>query len=166
MVCTMDRTKKKLVFATAVVNQSQQQVAAQIQQQQLNALFQYPSKPSAHGERENVEINKSTESDQPFRPITFPDSDEENPHYKFPSTAPHNANLILQNANEKSTASSPPVELTRTTRFAAAMATANSDIIASRFTDDQLEYVRDFAWTMFQVNLKYNILASIKNKIK
>lgn len=133
---------------------------AKLQQQQFNDLFTISNqrKVSVEVEAQHVQ-ERSVPSEHPFKPITFPTSDEDRdiqerfPPPTQPSTQKHNANLILQSVDQKFPAHSPSAELTRPTRVAAPMvaATSASEILSSRFTDDQLDYVRDFAWNMFQV---------------
>lgn len=109
--------------------------------------------------RSNVVIEQQTIQEKPaantFKPITFPSSDEEEitNRFQLPPTlsnnaiAPsHSANLILQNVEQKSHTQSPNVEFERPMRVAA----ASTNAIGNRYTDDQLDYVRDFAWNLFQ----------------
>lgn len=123
-----------------------------------NGQKQNESVQSLQIEKQKIE-EKSP--DGPYRPITFPTSDEdENTRDKFPPQKPsqnqtqsqsqnqaQNANLILQSVDSKLPAPSPSMELTRPTRVAA----VNAPEITSRYTDDQLDYIRDFSWTLFQV---------------
>lgn len=120
----------------------------------------------AEAESQNVQ-KKSAQPDHPYRPITFPNSEEDKdlvvdrfsasfamppPPPPSPSLPPKtNLNSIAQNHNDQRfPVSSPSVELQRPTRVAIA-ATSSSERIPSQFTDEQLDYVRDFSWNMFQV---------------
>lgn len=99
---------------------------------------------------------KSTSSDQEYRPISFPTSDEDDIMTRDrlpPQNQSQNANSILQSVDQKYPAHSPSMELTRPTRVAAAApaAAATVPVISSRYTDDQLDYIREFSWTLFQV---------------
>lgn len=118
---------------------------------------------------------KSVKSDHPFRPITFPESEEDKdiiidrfassfampppsplmpspppPSQLMPSPLPPPENSIVQNDDQRFSASSPSVELQRPTRVAVA-ATSSSERIPSQYSDVQLDYVRDFSWNLFQV---------------
>lgn len=148
----------------AVISKGKQKATAKIQQQQFNDLFTFPTerKVSVEVEAQQVE-EKAVSPEKPFRPITFPNSDEDKdilerfppptqPSVPIPAPAPaapqnNNANLILQSVDPKLPAHSPSAELARPTRVAA----ATNEILSSRFTDDQLDYIRDFSWNMFQV---------------
>lgn len=110
---------------------------------------------------------KSISSDQEYRPISFPTSDEDDvmTRDKLPpqnQNQSQNANSILQSVDEKYPAHSPTMELTRPTRVAAAVA-ATVPVISSRYTDDQLDYIRDFSWTLFQVLPGYFLSFNLKN---
>lgn len=145
----------------AVISKGKQKATAKIQQQQFNDLFTFPTerKVSVEVEAQQVE-EKAVSPEKPFRPITFPNSDEDKdilerfppptqPSVPIPApAAPQNANLILQSVDPKLPAHSPSAELARPTRVAAA---TTNEILSSRFTDDQLDYIRDFSWNMFQV---------------
>lgn len=108
-------------------------------------------------ELQNVH-EKSVQSDEIYRPITFPQSEEDRDivaqrlsssfPMPLPSFAPTTANLNTLPADQKF--SSPSIELERPTRVAIA-ATSNSDAPTTQFADEQLDYVRDFSWNMFQV---------------
>lgn len=105
-------------------------------------------------QQQNIQ-EKSTSSDQEYRPISFPTSDEDDvmTRDKLPpqnQNQSQNANSILQSVDQKYPAHSPSMELTRPTRVATAAA-ATVPVISSRYTDDQLDYIRDFSWTLFQV---------------
>lgn len=132
----------KQVFTIAAISKGQQQ--ASLQQRQFNELFTKSSGPKSQ------ELDQQEKQlDEPFRPITFPTSDEDERPQQFT-----NANQILQSVDQKFPEPSPYAELSRPTRVAVPTATAstsNSVDISTRYTDDQLDYVRDFAWTMFQV---------------
>lgn len=155
----------------AVISKGKQRATAKIQQQQFNDLFTFPNERKVSIEVEAQQVQEKTVSPElPFRPITFPNSEEDKdieerfppptkPSVSAAAAAPapaqqnHNANLILQSVDQKFPAHSPSAELARPTRVAApiAAATAANEILSSRFTDDQLDYIRDFAWNMFQV---------------
>lgn len=140
----------KLVLTIAVISKGQQQ--QQNLQQKINELYT-PSNKLHKSANVQIEQQKIKVSD----PITFPTSDEDD--HKFPdmitqninSISSHqNVNSILQSVDQGLPAPAPFAELTRPTRVAVAVA-ATSAAITNRYTDDQLDYVRDFAWTMFQV---------------
>lgn len=151
---------------TIAVISKGKQTTAKIQQHQFDDLFNFSNKQKASVEVESQQVQeKLIPEQQPFRPITFPSSDDDRdivierfppPTSLSPSPSPsqsHNANLILQSVDQKFPAHSPSAELARPTRVAVpvAAATSASEILSSRFTDDQLDYVRDFAWNMFKV---------------
>lgn len=116
---------------------------------------------------------KSAQPDS-FKPITFPES-EEVVHDRFsesfamppPSLPPPttNPNALIPTGVQKVPApmSSVPLELERPTRVAVA-ATSSSDRIPSQYPDEQLDYVRDFSWNMFQV-LNESSFNLIKSKV-
>lgn len=111
---------------------------------------------------------KFVQSEQTYRPITFPSSEDDKdvifnrfsssfpmaPPSVSPSTpSPLNVSSIQATADQKPVAASPPVELERPTRVAVAMAASSlNDGKPSQFPDEQLEYIRDFSWNLFQVH--------------
>lgn len=120
----------KLVLTIAAISKGQHQQKLQVEQQKIQ--------------------EKSTPSEEPYRPISFPDDDDDDEMTRDklpPQNQTENVNLILQSVDQKFPAHSPSMELTRPTRVAA----ANAPIITSRYTDDQLDYIRDFSWKLFQV---------------
>lgn len=130
----------KLVLTIAVISKGQQQ------QQKINELFER----NKSNKNANVEIEQ--QNIKPGDPITFPDDDDGPPHAYTVNNIPSNQNInaILQSVEQNLPAPAAPlVELTRPTRVAVPAATSAS--ITIRYSDDQLDYVRDFAWTMFQV---------------
>lgn len=146
----------KLVLTIAAISKGQQRASQDVQQQQqqINELF-----TSSNKQRLEVDVEQQKIQEKPYannyRPITFPSSEEDiqdrfqqpsSPtiHPNFPN---HNANLILQSVDQKLPAPSPNMELTRPTRVAVAAATS---MVGNRYTDDQLDYIRDFSWNMFQ----------------
>lgn len=144
----------KLVLTIAVIGKGQQQASAQVQQSQFNDLVWFSNKPnsktSVHVEPQEI---RQKSNEQPYQPIIFPNSEEDRDTIdKFPPPN-QNANSILQSVEQRLPAPSSTVELMRPTRVAIApiVATASSVAPAHRYSDDQLEYIRDFAWTMFQV---------------
>lgn len=133
---------KKLVLLIAIIiNVPTQQVMAEVHLQNAQA--------------------KTAQSDR-FRPITFPESEEDKDvvHDRFSSSFPMpspslpppttNPNSLLQAADQKFPAPNPYAELQRPTRVAIA-ATSSSDVPPSQYADEELDYVRDFSWNMFQV---------------
>lgn len=84
--------------------------------------------------------------EQSYRPITFPSGEEVLTSDRIQHVPTLNTNLI-QNVEQKTP---QPIiqELTRPTRLVMAATVANID---NRYTDDEFDYVRDFAWTLFQV---------------
>lgn len=139
----------KLVLTIAVISKGQQQ-QQQIQQQKINELYTPTHKLHKNG---NVQIEQ--QKIKIGDPIIFPNSEEDDDKF-LPMTqnlnsisSNQNVNSILQSVDQGLPAPAPFVELTRPTRVAVAAAT--SATITNRYTDDQLDYVRDFAWTMFQV---------------
>lgn len=164
-ICPFNAAEQKLVLTIAVISKGKQ-TTAKIQQHQFDDLFTFPNKQKAFVEVESQQVQEQfVPEQQPFRPIIFPSSDEDRDIVieRFPtslSPSPsqiHSANLILQNVDQKFPAHSPTAELARPTRVAVpvAAATAASEILSSRFTDDQLDYVRNFAWNMFKVQNVY-----------
>lgn len=155
-----------------MISKGKQEATAKLQQQQFNDLFILSNAQKASVQVEPQEVQKKIQPQEPpFRPITFPNSEEDKDsqnRYSSPPSSPsqqsHNANLILQSVDQKFPNHSPTVELTRPTRVAIPMAATTSAAteLSSRFTDDQLDYVRDFAWTMFQVGLKIQSICSIQ----
>lgn len=115
-------------------------------------------------------------------PITFPATDDDDRDFSAPpvqastnavpanatsvnapsanaNLANQSANSILQSIDQNLPVRGPLVELARPTRVAVAAAT--SATVPNRYTIDQLDYVRDFSWTMFQVG-KRNLLCCVK----
>lgn len=104
---------------------------------------------------------KSAQSDN-YKPITFPESEEDKEavHDRFSSSFPMpppslpppttNPNALIPTGVQKVPAPMSSVELERPTRVAVA-ATSSSDRIPSQYPDEELDYVRDFSWNMFQV---------------
>lgn len=137
----------------AVINKGQQQAVAQnLQQYQVNKLFA-PIKS-----RNNVAVEPKQKISSSDQPITFPINDDDDVILnRFQQQYPLNQsiNSILQNveANFAAPQPTPPTslnaELTRPTRVAYMAATVPA--LTNRYTDDQLDYVRDFAWKLFQV---------------
>lgn len=110
---------------------------------------------------------KSVQSEVPYRPITFPASEEDHdviinrfsssfpmPPSSLPPPPKSNVNSLIQTVIQKLPSPSPSVELQRPTRVAVA-ATSSSAGPPSQFIDEQLDYVRDFSWTLFQVWLQF-----------
>lgn len=102
-----------------------------------------------------------------YHPITFPSSedDKELVLNRFsssfpmpPPSTPPNSNSIIQAIDQKIPAASPSAELERPTRVAMA-ASDTSDKKVSQFSDEQLDYVRDFSWNLFQVLKSLSILS-------
>lgn len=83
---------------------------------------------------------------QSYRPITFPSGEEVLTSDRIQLVPTSNTNLI-RNVEQKTP---QPIfqELTRPTRVFMAATVAN---INNRYTHDRFDYVRDFAWTLFQV---------------
>lgn len=150
----------KLVLTLIAAISKGQQQASHDTQQQRNNLFTPTNKP-----RSNVIIEQQKIQEKPatntFQPITFPSNDEDEITSRFqlsPSQSnslnqlnqlnqpSHSANLILQSVDQKLPTPISDIELERPTR----VAVATSHVIANRYTDDQFDYVRDFAWNMFQ----------------
>lgn len=141
--CIQLKTTKKLVLMIAIIiNIANQQVMAAVK-------------------LENVQ-EKSVQTDEPYRPITFPESEEDkdliinrfSSSFPMPPPSlqpqPSNINSLIQKVDQKTPAPSPSVELERPTRVAVA-ATSSSIKPPSQFADEQLDYVRDFSWNLFQV---------------
>lgn len=143
----------------AAISNGQQQASTQNLQHLVNELLSTSNKPKSDGTVE-VEPQKIREkpAEDTYRPISFPSSEEDEIKNRFQAPLmSQNANLITQNVEQKLPAQTPNIELTRPTRVAVAAATSAS--ITSRYTDDQLDYVRDFSWNMFQV--KYETISCI-----
>lgn len=132
-----------------VISKGQQQLSIQRPQyqQQFTDLFASSNKPKP---QVSVQIQEQPTQqqdplkkieEQSFRPITFPSAGEVLTIAQNPTL---NTNSI-QNAEQKIP---EPIyqELTRPTRVAIAASVQNN-----LHTDDQFDYVRDFAWTLFQV---------------
>lgn len=135
----------KLVLTIAAISKGQQR--QQNLQQKPNELYK-PNKKDTNVqvERQKIELGSS---------ITFPiDEDDRN----FPPNM--NNNPVIQNVNLLQSVEpnlpepAPTVELTRPTRVAIAAATMAA--VTNRYSDDQLDYVRDFAWNMFQVGCEFD----------
>lgn len=103
-----------------------------------------------------------------FRPITFPESEEDRDlilnrfSSSFPMPPPSlpppttNPNSLIPSTEQKIPAPNPYVELERPTRVAVA-ATSSSDVVPSQYSNEELDYVRDFSWNMFQVLNQFHL---------
>lgn len=138
---------EKLVLICVLHSTHQQQY-----QQQFTDLFATSNKTKS---QETVQIQKQpiqqqdpvqNFEEQSYRPITFPSGEELLTSDRIQPVPTFSTNL-LQNVEQK-TQPSIIQELTRPTRAVMAATVANID---SRYTDDQFDYVRDFAWKLFQV---------------
>lgn len=146
--------KWKQVLTIAALSKGQQQQQKPLQQQinELLTTTSHKSKPQPIVEIEKQQIQQKepipSAGEQTYRPITFPTSDEDlTDRFQAPLV---NNNLVTPNVEAKVT--TPQQELTRPTRRVMAATVAN---VENRYTDDQLDYVRDFAWKMFQVGLVF-----------
>lgn len=133
----------------AAISKGQQQASTQNLQHKLNELFiSNKLKSDVHVEPQKIHERLSEEIN---RPITFPTSEEDEVTNRFQSPPIQNSNFISPIIEQKSTPYNPQMELTRPTRVAVAAATSSAPVSASLYTDDQLDYIRDFTWNMFQV---------------
>lgn len=130
---------KLVLISIAALSKGQQQVSAQKPQQ---------PKTQSNVQLQRQETIQSVSNDQTYRPITFPSGDEPLTNDRIQPIPTLNNNLVPQNVEQKSTTKIDS-ELVRPTRVVVATV-AN---VANRYQDDQLDYIRDFAWTLFQVIL-------------
>lgn len=151
---TLSFTEKLVLILCVALGKGQQQLSIHQQQyqQQFTDLFAASSKPKP---QVSVQIQKQPIQqqnpikifeEQSYRPITFPSGGEVLTSDRIQPVSTLNTNLI-QNVEQK--APQPILsELTRPTRVVMAAMVSNID---NRYTDDQFDYIRDFAWTLFQV---------------
>lgn len=142
-------TKLVLILCVALSKGQQQQSTHQQQyQQQFTDLFAASNspKPQVSVQIQKQPIQQQSFEEQSYRPITFPSGEEVLTNDRIQPVPTLNTNLI-QNVEQKTP---QPIfqEISRPTRVVMAATVANSD---NRYTDDQFDYVRDFAWTLFQV---------------
>lgn len=149
---------KLVLILIVTLSKGQQQVSAQKQQhqQQFAELFTVSNKPKPQG---NVQIQKQqiqqqdsvqSSGEQTYRPITFPSGEEPLTNDRIQPLPAFSNNSVAQAVDQKTTTRNSPQELTRPTRVVMAATVAN---VENRYTDDQLDYIRDFSWNMFQVNI-------------
>lgn len=148
------RTHHKLVLVITAVGKGQQQTQKNQYQQQFNQLFTVSSKPQTHAQLQQQPIQEqksiAPNDDEPtYRPIMFPSSeDDEKISDKFHAAPFAHNNLIPQTVEQKVEIPSPTVELLRPTRHNVATMSSRP---SRPHTDMEVEYVRDFAWKLFQV---------------
>lgn len=141
-------SQRKLVLAITTISKGQLQVSAQKNQhqQQFNELFTVTGKPeteaSVQVQQQKIEEHKP--DGQTYRPITFPDNDESDSNNKWQQPPPPPASpLTLQTIEQ----ANPSGELIRPTRVAVAAVSAHP----VSFNDAEVDYIREFAWKLFQV---------------
>lgn len=171
---------KKLVLTIAVISKGHQQASAQkLQKQQVNQLLTPSNKPSTNVDVD-IRPQKIPSVDQPITFPNNDEDDDikkkfpplnqnvnsilQNFEQKLPARVPAPCPAVARApAVSSAPATSPaPVitlsapdasnaELLRPTRVAVPVPDASAAAIKKNYTNDQLNYVRDFAWTLFQV---------------